>query len=252
MTLTILTDPILDDTPHGYFTRAGGVSSGVFKGLNCGHGSTDQTEAVANNRARVAEALGIVPSALLSVYQVHSDKVVTITEPFTGDAPKADAMVTDQNGIALGILTADCAPILFVDQDAGVIGAAHAGWRGALGGVIENTLAAMEALGADRAATVASVGPCISQRNYEVGSEFLENFTDETPEYSRFFTNGEGDRYLFDLPSFVLYRLRAAGAADVSWIGRCTYDEPQQFYSYRRTTHAGEADYGRLISAIRL
>ena len=251
MTLTILTDPILDDIKHGFFTRAGGVSSGVFKGLNCGTGSSDQREAVSTNRARVAETLGIVPSALLSVYQVHSNEVVTVTEPFA-DAPKADAMVTDRHGIALGVLTADCAPILFADQDARVIGAAHAGWKGALTGVIENTLSAMEALGADRSNIVASVGPSISQRNYEVGPEFLENFTDEDHGYSRFFTQGDGDRYRFDLPSFVLYRLRSAGVADASWIGRCTYDEPQQFYSYRRTTHAGEADYGRLISAIRL
>ena len=251
MTLTILTDPIFDDIKHGFFTRAGGVSSGVFKGLNCGPGSSDQREAVATNRARVAEALGIIPSSLLSVYQVHSNDVITVTEPFT-DAPKADAMVTDRHGIALGVLTADCAPILFADEDAGVIGAAHAGWKGALGGVIENTISAMEALGAERPSIVASVGPTISQRNYEVGPEFLENFIDDDPGHSRFFTHGEGDRYRFDLPSFVLNRLRTAGVADASWIGRCTYDEPQQFYSYRRTTHAGEVDYGRLISAIRL
>lgn len=251
MTLSILTDPILDAARHGFFTRAGGVSSGVFKGLNCGPGSTDQRDAVAANRARVAEALAVKPTALLSVYQVHGSNVATVTEPWS-EAPKADAMVTNTPGLAIGILTADCAPILFLDADAGVIGAAHAGWKGALYGVIDSTLAAMENLGADRRRTVASIGPCISQQNYEVGQEFLESFMDEDPDHSRFFTNSMDGKYLFDLPSFVLTDLRQNSVADAGWVGRCTYAEPNHFYSYRRTTHKGEKDYGRLISAITL
>lgn len=251
MTLTILTDPILDDTPHGFFTRKGGTSSGVFRGLNCGHGSSDQSSAVATNRGRVAEAMKVEPNALLSVYQVHSNDVATVSEPWSGDLPKVDAMVTKTPNIALGILTADCAPVLFSDPIARVVGAAHAGWKGALSGVTDNTIAAMEALGATRENITASIGPCISQAAYEVGPEFFENFADENHAYTRFFANGAGDRMLFDLPSFVLNHLRAA-EIDASWVGRCTFSEPEHFYSYRRTTHAGEADYGRLISAIKL
>ncbi len=251
MTLTILTDPILGDTPHGFFTRTGGASSGVFKGLNCGHGSSDQTTAVATNRARVAEAMNVAPKALVSVYQVHSNDVVEVRAPLLGDLPKVDAMVTNVPDIALGILTADCAPILFSDTVAGVVGAAHAGWKGALLGVTDRTVEAMEKLGATRENISASVGPCISQAAYEVGPDFFENFADEDHAYTRFFTNGEGDRMLFDLPSFVLSKLRNA-EVDSSWIGRCTFSEPNHFYSYRRATHAGEADYGRLISVIKV
>lgn len=251
MTLTILTDPILGDTPHGFFTRTGGASSGVFKGLNCGHGSSDQSAAVTTNRGRVAEAMKVAPSALVSVYQVHSNDVIEVREPWSGDLPKVDAMVSNTPDIALGILTADCAPVLFSDPVAGVVGAAHAGWKGALTGVTDRTIEAMEKLGATRENITASVGPCISQAAYEVGPEFFENFAGEDHAYTRFFTNGEGDRMLFDLPSFVLARVRTA-EIDASWIGRCTYSEPKHFYSYRRTTHAGEADYGRLISVIKL
>lgn len=251
MTLTILTDPILGDTPHGFFTRTGGASSGVFKGLNCGHGSTDQSAAVSTNRGRVAEAMRVAPDALTSVYQVHSNNVVEIRASLSGDLPQVDAMVTNTPNIALGILTADCAPVLFSDPVAGVVGAAHAGWKGALTGITDNTIEAMEKLGAIRENITASIGPCISQAAYEVGPEFFENFADENHAYTQFFTNGEGDRMLFDLPSFILTRLRAADI-EASWIGRCTFSDPTHFYSYRRTTHAGEADYGRLISAIKL
>ncbi len=236
---------------HGFFTRKGGASSGIFAGLNCGTGSSDQAEIVAINRARVAEAMGLPVEALVSVHQVHSPDVVTVTAPLS-DKPRADAMVTATPGLALAVLTADCQPVLFADAAAGVIGAAHAGWKGAQGGVLEATLDAMEALGARRGKIAAVIGPCISQPAYEVGQEFFENFTDDAPETRRFFINGAGDRYLFDLPSYGLWRLREAGVGHAEWTRHCTYGDPARFYSYRRTTHAGEVDYGRLISVIRL
>ena len=236
---------------HGFFTRKGGASSGIFAGLNCGTGSSDQAEIVAINRARVADAMGLGVDALVSVHQVHSPDVVTVTAPLA-DRPRADAMVTATPGLALAVLTADCQPVLFADAKAGVIGAAHAGWKGARDGVMEATLDAMEALGAQRGQVTAVIGPCISQTAYEVGQEFFESFTDDAPEARRFFVNGNGDRYLFDLPSYGLWRLREAGVGHADWTRHCTYRDPARFYSYRRTTHAGEADYGRQISVIRL
>ena len=250
MTLTPLTS---DDLPlrHGFFTREGGASSGVFESLNCGAGSSDQRDTVAINRARVADALDVPPDNLLTVYQTHSADVAVIRAP--GDAGgEADAMVTDQPGLALGILTADCQPVLFADAENGVIGAAHAGWKGALTGVLEATLQAMETLGAERGRTVAVIGPSISQRAYEVGPEFLDRFMDDDPDNARFFANGAGDRYQFDLPSYGLHRLRETGIGQAEWTRHCTYSDPERFYSYRRSRHAGEADYGRLIAAIRL
>ncbi|MCB1343478.1 MAG: peptidoglycan editing factor PgeF [Pseudooceanicola sp.] len=251
MTLEILTAKSLSPIRHGFFTRKGGASSGIFAGLNCGTGSTDQSEAVAINRARVAVAMDVGPPALTGVHQVHSAEVVTVTAPLR-DKPRADAMVTRTPGLALTVLTADCQPVLFADHAAGVVGAAHAGWRGALDGVLEAVLDAMEALGASRSNTVAAIGPSISQRAYEVGPEFLDSFLAEDPEYARFFANGQGDRLMFDLPGFGLHRLRNAGIGSASWTGHCTYSDPERFYSYRRATHAKEADYGRLIAAIRL
>ena len=248
--LEILTSDALP-CRHGFFTRKGGASSGVFQGLNCGPGSSDQTGIVAINRGRVAEAMGVAPDALQTVHQVHSSDVVTMTGPLA-DRPKADAMVTAVPGLALGILTADCQPVLFADPRAGVIGAAHAGWRGAVGGVLEATLVAMEALGAKRADTVAVVGPCISQAAYEVGPEFFDTLRDEDAENVRFFAGGLGDRMLFDLPGYGVHRLRAAGVGHAEWTRHCTFADSERFYSYRRTTHAGEPDYGRLISVIRL
>lgn len=249
MTLEILTADTLSPLRHGFFTRKGGASSGVFAGLNCGLGSSDQAEVVAINRARVASAMGLAPEALVAVRQTHSADVAVA--PF-GDRPEADAIVTATPGLALTILTADCQPVLFADAEAGVIGAAHAGWRGALEGVLEATLDAMESLGARRENTAAVIGPTISQRAYEVGPEFFEIFMAEAPSYSRFFAGGEGDRMHFDLPAFGLHRLREAGIGQAQWTRHCTYSDPDRFYSYRRTTHAGEADYGRLISVIRL
>lgn len=236
---------------HGFFTRKGGASSGIFAGLNCGPGSSDQSDIVAINRARVAEALDLGPQALVSLNQIHSATIVTLTAP-TSDRLTADGMVTNVPGIGLAVLTADCQPVLFADANAGVIGAAHAGWRGAKDGVLEATVAAMEALGARRGAIQAVIGPTISQAAYEVGPEFFDGFIADEPANSRFFVNGLGDKLRFDLPSFGLQRLRQAGVGHAEWIRACTYSDPERFYSYRRTTHAGEADYGRLISVIRL
>lgn len=238
--------------PHGFFTRKGGASSGIFAGLNCGPGSSDLAEVVAINRARVAEAMGVAADHLITVHQVHSADVVPVTAPLPAPAPRADAMVTATPGLALAVLTADCQPVLFCDPVARVIGAAHAGWRGTHDGVLEATVAAMEALGARRADISAVIGPCISQSAYEVGPEFFETFTDDDRDASRFFIAGTGDRYLFDLPAFGLSRLRAAGIGHAEWTRHCTYRDSERFFSYRRTTHAGEADYGRLISTIRL
>ncbi len=252
MTLEILTSDMLAPVKHGFFSRRGGASSGVFAGLNCGYGSSDQTEIVALNRRRVADAMDVTPEALVGIHQVHSPDVLTVDAPLTGDKPKADALVTATPGLALTILTADCQPVLFCDPDANVIGAAHAGWRGALDGVLEATLDAMEALGATRENTRAVIGPAISQAAYEVGPEFLDAFMAESSENSRFFANGTEDRMQFDLPAFGLHKLRQAGVGQAEWTRHCTYSDPDRFYSYRRTTHAKEADYGRLISAIRL
>ncbi|MEP2920813.1 peptidoglycan editing factor PgeF [Sulfitobacter sp.] len=250
MTLEILT---LDSLPakHGFFTRRGGASSGVFSGLNCGHGSTDQAEIVAINRARVAEAMGVAPDHLLGVHQVHSPTAIVVDSPMP-EKPRADALVTATPGLALSVLSADCQPVLFADAQAGVIGAAHAGWRGALDGVLEATVDAMETLGAARENVVAVIGPSISQRAYEVGPEFMDSFMDNDPDFARYFINGTGDRLLFDLPGFGLNRLRAAGVGHAEWTRHCTFSDPDRFYSYRRATHAKEADYGRLIAAITL
>lgn len=249
--LDILTHPALAPLRHGFFTRRGGASSGIFAGLNCGHGSSDQTEAVAINRLRAAQALGVAPEALIGVHQVHSADVITVTEP-PRTPLRADALVTATPGLALSVLTADCQPVLFADPRAGVIGAAHAGWRGALGGILEATLDAMEARGARRADTVAVIGPTISQQAYEVGPEFLDAFLAEDAGNARFFASGNGDRAHFDLPGFGLHRLREAGIGHAEWTRHCTYSDPERFFSYRRSQHQHEADYGRLISAIRL
>lgn len=252
MTLEILTSPLLKGMTHGFFSRKGGVSSGIYAGLNCGFGSSDQREAVALNRSRAATALAVPPERLLSVHQIHSPVVVVADRVGWKERPRADAMVSITPGVALGILTADCAPVLFADRENGVVGAAHAGWRGALDGVLDATIDAMIRLGAERGQIRAVVGPSISLRNYEVGPEFFERFRDEEAGYERFFGPGTGDRLRFDLPGFVLFRLRDAGVGEAEWIGRCTYADPERFFSYRRSTHAGDPDYGRLISAIRL
>ncbi|MEP3847314.1 MAG: peptidoglycan editing factor PgeF [Paracoccaceae bacterium] len=251
MSLEILTSDALSAHPHGFFTRKGGASSGVFSGLNCGLGSSDQTEIVQINRARAAQALDLEPDKLQSVHQVHSADVVTLTS-VTADVPKADALVTATPGAGLAILTADCQPVLFADTQAGVIGAAHAGWRGARDGILHATVKAMENLGAKAGNIQAVIGPSISQKAYEVGPEFFEEFLDEDPENARYFAGGSGDRLHFDLPAYGLARLRDAGVGRAEWTRHCTYSDPDRFFSYRRSVHEKEADYGRLISIITL
>ncbi|MEO1720812.1 MAG: peptidoglycan editing factor PgeF [Pseudomonadota bacterium] len=246
--------PELGALRHGFFTRDGGVSSGIYESLNGGPGSADASDAVATNRERIAAHLGA--RSIVSVAQVHSPRAIIVEHPFEGARPEADAMVTATPGLALGILTADCAPVLLADADARVIGAAHAGWRGAFSGVLEGVLDAMVELGADRGRVTAVIGPTISQRAYEVGPEFLDRFLDEDQENARFFAAGrphpEGDRAQFDLPSYALARLRDAGVGVASWTGHCTHSDPARFFSYRRSRQAGEPDYGRLVAAIAL
>ncbi|MFV0384614.1 peptidoglycan editing factor PgeF [Paracoccus sp. (in: a-proteobacteria)] len=252
LTLEILTHPLLADVRHGFFTRKGGASSGLFAGLNCGRRSSDQTDMVVVNRARVAEAMGVPPHLLATVTQVHSADVITLGPDDDVEAirdTRADGIVTTRRDVALAVLTADCQPILLADPGAGVVGACHAGWRGALAGVIQNTVAAMRTLGAINIRAV--IGPTISQRAYEVGPDFMEDFLAEDPYYHRFFAGGPNGRPMFDLPGYGLALLREAGVM-VEWSGHCTYSDPQRFFSYRRARHEGQPDYGRLISAIGL
>ena len=235
---------------HGFFTRAGGVSSGLYQSLNAGPGSHDMPLLVTENRARIAAHFGVMPQCLLSPYQFHSADVVVVGEPFSGERPRADAIVTATRGLAIGVVTADCGPLLMVDPDAGIIGAAHAGWQGAIGGVIENTLQAMESLGAVRKRMTAVLGPTISQYNYEVGLDFKEKILGSDQAGCDFFTLGKTpEKWQFDLPGFIMMRLTKAGVAAFS-TDLCTYAHPQQFFSYRRSTHQAEPDYGRQISAI--
>ena len=250
----MIADPGLTDCPglaHAFFTRQGGVSNGLYAARNCGFGSGDDRDAVARNRALCLAELGA--GALVTVNQVHSADVVVADTPWApNDAPRADALVTDRPGIALGILTADCAPVLLADADAGVIGAAHAGWKGALSGVLDATLSAMARLGARIAQIRAVIGPTIGPASYEVGPEFRDRFVAADPATVDLFAAGAGDRLLFDLPGYVLRRLDALGIAQAVSTGHDTLADPDRFFSYRRACHRGEPDYGRLLSAIAL
>jgi polyphenol oxidase len=239
---------------HGFFGRAGGVSSGLYASLNCGLGSADVRKLVLENRSQVAAQLGTTGDRLLTCYQVHSAEAVIVDRPWAPDAqPKADALVTRTRGLALGALAADCAPVLFADTKAGVIAAAHAGWKGALGGVVESTVVAMESLGSRRADIRAALGPCIGPEAYEVGPEFETTFVTSDPSHANYFQpRGPAGRAHFDLPRFVTDRLHAAGIGSIDRAWRCTYTHNADFFSYRRTTHLGEEDYGRQISAIML
>ena len=240
---------------HGFFTREGGVSDGIYASLNCGAGSSDRPDNIVENKRRAANRLGVEENRLITLYQVHSANVVTVKDSAAvmANRPEADAMVTDRPDIALGILTADCAPVLFADPAAGVIGAAHAGWKGALGGVVENTVSAMEALGATRAKTVACVGPCIAQESYQVGPGFPDPFLAADPDAANFFAaDEEPGRHRFDLRGFVLSRLTASGINTTGAIDMDTYARDDLFFSYRRTCHRAEEDYGRGLSAIAL
>jgi len=237
--------------PHGFLGRRGGVSVGELAGLNVGYGSSDDRHAIDENRRRAVQA--VLPGAeLATVHQVHSADVVYVEHAWAhGERPRADAMVTDRPDVLLGILTADCAPVLFADDEARVVGAAHAGWRGALAGVTDSTIAAMERLGAHRERIRAAVGPCIAQPSYEVDDGFRRRFLDADAGNGRFFIEGAGGKPHFDLPGYVAERVRAAGV-EVEILGLDTYSEPHRFYSYRRATHRGEADYGRQVSLIGL
>ncbi len=244
----------LSSIAHGFFGRSGGVSEGIYASLNCGSGSDDVGAHVRENQRRCQVALAGREVGFCKLYQIHSNEVVVVQSPWPRDnPPKADAMVTVQPDIVLGILTADCAPVLFADAQAGVIGAAHAGWKGALSGICERTIAAMESQGATRSAIRAAVGPCIAQDSYEVGEEFLAQFMMVHPLFGTFFTEGAREGYYhFDLEGFVLHQLSQSGLQDVMALGMDTYSDEDEFFSYRRKTHRGEADYGRQLSAIML
>lgn len=251
MSLDPIVSPLLSTARHGFFTRHGGVSGGVFHSLNCSYGSPEPRETVRQNRALIAQHIGVDEGQLFSVNQTHSAKVITIGKPEDFVAgTEADAMVSCAKNIALGVLTADCAPVLFHDPVAKIVGAAHAGWRGAFGGVLEATLNAMCSLGAVRNRINAVVGPCISQQNYEVGPEFFEEFIAENRSYSSFFTTGLKGKYLFNLPLFALHKIRAASIANADWTGPCTYANPDDFFSYRYAQHNGFPSYGRMLSVI--
>lgn len=237
---------------HAFFTRAGGVSDGLYESLNGGLGSEDSPAKVAANRARMAAAIGVRPENFLSVYQIHSPTVVVADTPWpVADRPRADAIVTRMPGLGIGIGTADCAPVLFADAEARVVGAAHAGWRGALAGVLEATIAEMEKLGARRERISAAAGPMISQRNYEVGKDLIDRFLDADKGNAQYFAPAARDGHaMFDLPRYVVDRLNRAGVARVEDLALCTYADEALFYSYRRATHRREPDYGRHINAI--
>jgi YfiH family protein len=248
-TRPIQSDALLTEK-HGFFTRAGGVSVGIYAGLNCGFGSDDDNDAVAQNRDLVVSSLGLPKRELATVYQVHSATVVHAKGPIGEPTPKADAIVTMAKGLGIGVLTADCAPLLFRDPTTNCVGAAHAGWQGALKGIGPATIDKMVEIGANRREIRAVIGPCISQKNYEVGTEFFERFLFEDPDHKRFFVPGAAEKYQFDLPAFCLHSLQGTNIADASWTGHCTYDDADMFFSYRRSTHLKEPDYGRQISVI--
>ena len=252
---TPITHPLLEraDVRHGFFTRHGGVSTGLFQGLNTGLGSSDDPSAVAENRRRVAEAMGGGADDLANCYQIHSSLTRVAVGPWSGDRPEGDAVVTKTARVIPAVLTADCAPVLLADADAGVVGAVHAGWKGALDGVVHSAVAAMEALGARPGRIVAVVGPCIAQASYEVGADFEARFAHHDPGAERFFIPGtQADKRMFDLPGFVLWRLEQAGVGEASWTGHDTCADEAAFYSNRRAHLRGEPDFGRLMSAITL
>lgn len=252
MSVAAIRSAALDGVAHGFLGRGGGVSTGLYAGLNVGIGSDDDADAVAANRALATAA--VLPGAqLVTLYQVHSAECVTVRAPFDERLrPRADALVTDRPGLALGILTADCAPVLFADAEAGVVGAAHAGWKGALGGVTDATLLAMEALGARRERIAAAVGPCIARASYEVDDAFARRFEADDPANERFFADGRAGHCQFDLEAYVVHRLASAGVTRAAALGLDTYADEARFFSFRRATHRNEAGYGRQISIIGL
>ena len=253
----MLTASLLQQQPglrHGFFTRRGGVSSGIYDSLNCGFGSDDDAASVAENRARAMAQLAVAPDRLATSYQVHSDRVAVAEQAWSQETrPKVDALVTRQPGLALGVMSADCGPVLLADAAAGVVGAAHAGWRGAVTGVLEAVVAAMEALGAERSRIAAAIGPCIEQASYEVGPEFPTPILARGAADRRFLRPAPREgHFLFDLKGYAANRLAEAGVHQVEILPNDTYAEEEAFFSYRRSCHRGEADYGRGLSAIAL
>lgn len=242
----------LDNVEHGFFTRHGGVSSGIYQGLNVGLGSDDERQKVVENRNRVAGFFNISPTHLATTYQVHSPDVIIIDKPIEEPRPKVDAVVTATPGIIASVLTADCGPVLFADANAGIVGAAHAGWKGATGGVLESTVNAMISLGSKPENIIATLGPTISQENYEVGADFAQNLLSLDKSNEQYLALSiNPSHFMFDLPSYIVTRLAGTGV-QASWTGHCTYEQEAEFFSYRRTTHRKEPDYGRQISAITL
>ena len=252
MDVAVIKATNLGDVPHGFLGRIGGVSTGIYAGLNCSLGSDDARENVLENRRRAIAS--ILPGAALArVYQIHSPDVLTVTGPIDQDSPpKADALVTDRPNILLGVQTADCVPVLFCDAQAGVVGAAHSGWKGAISGINENTIIAMEALGASRDRISCAIGPCIAQKSYEVDEGFFRRFVDTAPDYERFFRAGKPGHYQFDIEGFVAGRLGAAGVMRVQCLGEDTYSQPERFFSYRRSCHLDENGYGGQMALIGL
>ncbi len=248
--------PALARTPgvlHGFFTRRGGVSHGIYSSLNCGPGSRDDPRHVEENRRRAASVFDVGPDRLLTAYQVHSARALTVSTTFPEERPQGDAVVTGQAGLVCGALSADCAPVLLADPVARVVAAAHAGWKGALAGIVESTVVAMVALGAHPERITAAIGPCIGPDSYEVGEDFLTTFTAAQPDAERFFRSAQApSKRLFDLPAYVLDRLALAGVAQAEWIGADTLADEASWFSNRRATHRGDGDYGRLLSAIAL
>ncbi len=249
-TIDILSSRNLAGLPHGFLGRRGGVSGGIYASLNVGLGSDDDRAAVLENRLRATEA--VLPGAqLVTLHQVHSANVVTATAPWPDDArPHADGVVTDRQGLLLGILTADCVPVLFADIERGIVGAAHAGWKGALSGVTDNVIAAMVAMGAQREKIATAIGPCIGRASYEVSDDFAKTFEAAERANERFFTAGKAGHQYFDIEAYVIHRLSSAGVGHIDSLGLDTYANSQRFFSYRRTCRAGESDYGRQISLI--
>ncbi len=252
MSVEVIRAPTLDGVAHGFLGRTGGVSTGIHAGLNVGIGSDDDAAAVAENRRLASEAV-LPGAALVTLYQIHSADCVTVRAPFDARLrPRADALVTDRPGLALGILTADCAPVLLADQVAGVVGAAHAGWKGAIGGVTDATILAMEALGAKRERIAAAIGPCIARASYEVDEAFARRFDAHDRANERFFAEGRAGHFQFDLEAYVAHRLASAGIGRVALLGLDTYADEARFFSFRRATHRGEPGYGRQVSVIGL
>jgi len=252
MTLATIQSSRLKSFNHGFFTRKGGQSKGIYKGLNCGLGSRDDSKTIIGNRNLVAQHMGTSLENIVSVHQIHSVEAIICNRTIK-PSPKADALVTNTRGLLLSVLTADCQPVIFADRENSVIGIAHAGWRGALNGILNSTINKMEALGAERSQISAVIGPCISQNAYEVGLDFFEKFTNSNIKNKDYFSyNSDTKKYHFDLPNFSLNLLKNEGISSTEWTGHCTYSDPKNFFSYRRSCHKNEPDYGRLISAVML